>query len=102
VDPALATNSTGAGEDAGDQFSDEELATLALAADPDQLVAPDAVPIVFDVGQQPGALPSWYMPSAPIGRGGRWRSSVLLLIVAAFIAIEAVGLCSTYGPVVLR
>jgi hypothetical protein len=30
----------------------------------------------------------------------RWRTPVVLTVVAAFVAIEAFGLCSTFGQVV--
>jgi hypothetical protein len=42
------------------RFTEEELADLALSADPDQPIAPDAVP--FGLGDTDGLLPSWYMP----------------------------------------
>ena len=82
-------------------FTDEELAELALAADPDAAVAPDAVPLHELLGAPAGdLLPDWYMP-APSGRSGLrgWRRKVVLLIVASFLLINAYGLCSTYGHV---
>ena len=87
-------------------ITDEELAELALAADPDAGVADDAVPLseLLGSGEGPGAgnlLPGWYMPS-PSGSGRMlegWRRRTVLLIVASFVLINAVGLCSTYGSV---
>ena len=85
-------------------FSDDELAELALAADPDAGVAGDAVPLseFLGAGGAGGALlPDWYMP-APAGAGRLlqgWRRRVVLLIVASFVLINAYGLCSTYGYV---
>lgn len=78
---------------------DDELTALALAADPDTAVDDDAVPLTPEPGT--GLLPGWYMP-APMGgipllTG--WRRRVGLLIVAAFLLINAYGLCSTYGHV---
>ncbi|MGI8983958.1 MAG: hypothetical protein ACR2HM_05430 [Acidimicrobiales bacterium] len=87
-------------------FTDEELAELALAADPSAGVADDAVPLSEYLGREGGAgegelLPGWYMP-APAGAGRLlqgWRRRVVLLIVASFLLINAYGLCSTYGYV---
>ena len=87
-------------------FTDDELTELALAADPEAGVAADAVPIAELLGAGAAAgeselLPGWYMPP-PMG-GSRllhgWRRRVVLLIVASFVLINAVGLCSTYGYV---
>lgn len=84
-------------------FSDDELAELALAADPDAGVADDAVPLHEFLGAGAGGelLPDWYMP-APAGAGRLlqgWRRRVVLLIVASFVLLNAYGLCSTYGYV---
>jgi hypothetical protein len=81
--------------------SDEELALLALAGDPDQPVPADAVPFDPNHGGDGHLLPAWYMPAAawgdrPVGRG---RRAVIFGVVAAFLGIEAAGLCSTYGPI---
>ncbi len=46
-------------------------------------------------------LPDWYMP-APAERRTplpRWYRVAAIVIIAAFVAINAYGLCSTYGPV---
>lgn len=85
--------------DAG--IPDDELAALALAADPDRPIARDAVPLSRYLDQTAAALPEWYMPPVTAPRGKRWRTTVVLVIVAAFLVIEAVGLCSTYGQLVL-
>ena len=76
--------------------TDEELARLALAADPDVTLPDGAVP--WDGAAPAPLLPDWYMP-APVS-GGRlrgWRRTVVLLLVLAFVIIEAYGLCSTFG-----
>jgi hypothetical protein len=85
-----------------DEAFDHELARLALAADPDTVVPDDAVPI-WDIDGDGGALlPAWYMPlPMAVGRGGRRRRVVAIVVVAAFLAINAFGLCSTYGLVTL-
>jgi len=84
--------------------TDDELAAQALAADPDTVVGADAVSL-WDLDPHEGheLLPDWYMPS-PAGGGllaRRWQRCVVLLLIVAFVAIEAYGLCSTYGQVVL-
>jgi DhnA family fructose-bisphosphate aldolase class Ia len=82
-------------------FTEAELTELALSADPDAAMDADAVPLSVYLGQAQGLLPQWYMPS-PMARaaGSRWRMPVVLVIVAAFVIIEAFGLCSTFGQIV--
>jgi hypothetical protein len=84
-----------------DPLTDEELTALALAADPEAPIDAAAVPLSVYLAQVPGLLPGWYMPPAMAASGSRWRTTVILAIVAAFVLIEAWGLCSTYGQVVL-
>jgi hypothetical protein len=89
-------------------FTDEELTALALAADPDAGLADDAVPL-WDVigcphGGGVGLLPAWYMPSAIVGSGverRRWHRALAVLIILSFLVIDAVGLCITYGQLVV-
>ncbi len=76
-------------------ISDEELTALALAADPDPVLADDAVPFVS--GDQPaGLLPEWYMP-APSPRRSRPRTVVLAGVAIALFVINVGGVCVTYG-----
>ena len=84
---------------------DEELAALALAAEPDAPVPEDAVDLwsLLPPGTGTGdrLLPGWYMP-APMGGAGPltgWRRRLALLVVAALLLITAYGLCNTYGQV---
>jgi hypothetical protein len=86
-----------------DPITDEELTALALAADPDGPLDPDAVPLSSYLAQVPGLLPSWYMAPAMAScrSGSRWRTGIIVAIILAFVMIEAWGLCSTYGQVVL-
>jgi hypothetical protein len=85
------------------QITDDELDRLARTADPDLVLADDAVSIwdIVDDAEAPQLLPTWYMP-APM-RGRRvlrgWRRRIILTLVIAFVVINAYGLCSTYGVV---
>ncbi len=90
-------------EQADQLLTDEELADLALAADPDTRVAREAVPLHELLGPNEGAdaeglLPAWYMPpvAAPSGVRG-WRRRVVLLLVVSLVLVVAYGLCSAYG-----
>jgi hypothetical protein len=84
----------------GEAFTEAELTALALAADPNGLIDEDAVPLSEYLGQHAGLLPSWYMPTPMARTGSRWRIPVVVAIVAAFVIIEAFGLCSTFGQLV--
>jgi len=81
-------------------FTEAELTALALAAEPDGRIDDDAVPVAEYLGQHGGLLPQWYMPTPMARSGSRWRIPVVLAIVAAFVVIEAFGLCSTFGQLV--
>ena len=81
----------------GDDLSDAELAEMALAADPDALPDPDAVPYRPD-GTFPELLPSWYMPTPASGaRAPCGARSIVAIVILAFLVINALGLCITYG-----
>ncbi len=82
-------------------FTDAELTALALGADPEMQVDEDAVPLATYADQSAAALPEWYMPPVTARRGTRWRTPVVLAIVVVFLVIEAVGLCSAYGQLVV-
>ena len=79
-------------------ISDDELAALALAADPDAPIAADAEPWPLP-GDTAGLLPSWYMPaavrSARAARSG--RRAVVALVVGALLVVSGAGLCVTSG-----
>jgi hypothetical protein len=85
------------GEFADSTISDSELTSLALAADPDSPLDPDALPLALYLSQVPSVLPSWYMPQVVARSGNRWRALAVLAIITAFVLIEALGLCNTYG-----
>lgn len=84
---------------------DDELEREALAADPAAGVPADAVSL-WDIDPSDGSpalLPGWYMPP-PVGgprRHPRGRRRVVYLLITAFALINAAGLCSTYGHVVI-
>jgi hypothetical protein len=82
-------------------WTDEELAELALTADPDAPFDVDAVP--FRIDADSGTLPAWYMPSVTAGasRATRRRKLVVVAVVVALLGINAAGLCVTYGAIVL-
>jgi len=89
-----------AGADGG-PLTEAELTELALGSDPDAPLDDDAVPLHVYLAQAPGMLPAWYMPPAMARPGKGWRVPVVLAIVAAFVVIEALGLCSAYGQLVV-
>ena len=89
-----------AGDGGAGPITDAELTALALAADPDGPPDADAVPMALYLALAPGPLPAWYMPPAMARGGPRWRRPVVLAVIAAFLIIDAFGLCSTYGPLV--
>ena len=78
----------------------EDGTALALAAEPLLVPTDDAVPLAAYLNQEPGLLPAWYMPTPMARVSPRWRLPVVLALVAAFLVIEAFGLCSTFGQVV--
>ena len=85
-------------EETGDGLlSDEELAALALSADPNQEPDPDAVPMKIYPAESLGFLPLSYMPPVMAGVSARWRTPIVVLLVVAFLAIDAAGLCMTFG-----
>jgi hypothetical protein len=84
-------------DDDGWEITDAELTSLALAADPDQPLDPDAPPLSLIAGPGWSGLPSWYMPPVMMRGASRWRTGVVVAIVAAFLLINALGLCITYG-----
>jgi hypothetical protein len=83
-------------------LTDAELTALALAADPYEPLDENATPLHIHLAQFTGAsLPQWYMPVAMARSGSRWRRPVVLAIIAAFLLIEALGLCNTFGQLTL-
>jgi hypothetical protein len=83
-----------------DPLSDDELTALALAADPDQEVAADAVPLQLYPERPVVALPLWYMPPAMACGSRAWRTPVVVAVIAALLLIDVFGLCITFGQLV--
>jgi hypothetical protein len=81
----------------GVDISDEELTAQALAADPDQPLAPDALPFRGDPSPGVDLLPDWYMPRPALGRSTPARRAVAVAVVAAALIINGLGFCITYG-----
>jgi hypothetical protein len=78
-------------------ITDDELTELALAAEPHDPMADDAVPFrpLEAVGQP--LLPEWYMP-ASTGRARRdWRSRVAISMAIGLVLISSCGFCITNG-----
>ena len=83
--------------DPGGLLTDEDLTALALAADPEAPIDEDAVPIGLHLAQLGAALPLWYMPPAVRQGGRRWKVPFVIAVVSAFLLIDLMGLCNTYG-----
>jgi|ERR1700722_3218910 hypothetical protein len=96
-EPGSTVTSWSDDPEALDMISDEELTALALAADPDQPLDVDAVPIADYLSDTFGPLPEWYMAPVMARHSGRRRQAIILAVIGAFLLIEAFGLCSTYG-----
>jgi hypothetical protein len=83
--------------DPGETLTDAELTSLALAADPDAPLPEGAVPIGIHLAQIGSALPLWYMPPVARRGGRRWKAPFVIAVVSAFVLIDVMGLCNTYG-----
>jgi hypothetical protein len=87
-------------EPGGSDLTDEELTALALAAGTDETVEPDAVALDIYSGRSPSLLPLWYMPPVIATRARGWRRPTVFVVIAAFLLIDALGLCITFGQLV--
>ena len=83
--------------DPDEALTDAELTALALAAEPGVPIADGAVPISIHLAQLGSALPLWYMPPAVRQGGRRWKAPFVIAVVSAFLLIDVMGLCNTYG-----
>jgi hypothetical protein len=84
-------------EPAVDLPSDDELAAMALAADPTAPLDEDAEPWHFGYGFLKNPLPDWYMPMPMAARRGRGTRVVVVSVVVGLVIICAFGLCVTSG-----
>jgi len=77
-------------------ITDQELAALALAADPVEDLDADAVPFApyAPFGE---LLPAWYMPSPVTSTRRRSHVVLAVLVIVGFVVINLLGLCITYG-----
>lgn len=77
-------------------LTDEELTALALGSDELEPMPDDEVgaPLPWMLG---AALPLWYMPPVARRARSRWAAPVVISVVAAFLLIDGMGLCNTYG-----
>ena len=82
------------------QITDDELTALALAADPEAELGPDAVPLTPYRNPSAGSLPLWYMPPVTARAAGGWRVPIVASVVIALLLINALGLCICYGVLV--
>ncbi len=82
--------------DAAGGIDDDELTALALAADPDAPVDEDAVPFGLPLDDEDG-----YDDGTPLARRRRprWVKVMIVVMIVAFLVVDAYGLCSTYGVI---
>ena len=78
-------------------ITDEELAELAMAADPNASVDGDAVPFHSMQAEGVPLLPEWYMPAAPSRSRSDWRAAVAVAIAVGLVLINAFAICVTNG-----
>ncbi len=88
------------GGDDDASISDDELASLALAADPEPELGPDAIPLAPYRNLPSASLPLWYMPPVRGRAQGGWRVPVAASVILALLVINALGLCICYGVLV--
>ena len=74
-------------------ISDAELEALALSTPFAEDPAAVADPSLF----RRSTLPTAYLPGSMPGPHKRWQGIVAVILVAAFLAITALGFCITYG-----
>jgi hypothetical protein len=79
-----------------DPLTDEELTALALGSEPLEPLPESADDIApsWVIG---GNLPLWYMPPVARHAKSRWAAPVVVGVISAFLLIDAMGLCNTYG-----
>ena len=78
-------------------ISDEELAALALAADPDAPLDDDAVPFNSRPAADTALLPQWYMPVDGSRVRSDWHGVVAIGIALGLVLCNAFAICVTNG-----
>jgi hypothetical protein len=78
------------------EFSDDELAQLALDADPFDPFDPELEPFGGKDATEFPVLPAWYMPAPGIVRS-RPRAAVMFGFAVALVVINIGGFCVTWG-----
>jgi hypothetical protein len=79
-------------------LTDEELTALALGTEsmatlPDDEDVESVQPWMIGGG----ALPLWYMPPVARMAKRRWTTPIVVAVISAFLLIDGMGLCNTYG-----
>lgn len=87
-----------------ERVSDDELVAQALAVEPTDDLADDAVSLDELTGERIGALlPDWYMPRpgprARIIDG--WRRRLVVAVVGSIVLVDAAGFCVIYGRITI-
>ena len=77
-------------------ITDEELAELALAADPDAPLDEDAVPF-HSMQADTALLPQWYMPVDASRVRSDWHGIVAIGIAVGLVLCNAFAICVTNG-----
>jgi hypothetical protein len=80
-----------------DPLTDAELTALALGTNTLEPLSDDAEQMMGPLVIGGGALPLWYMPPVVRRAQRRWAAPAVIAVVAAFLLIDAMGLCNTYG-----
>jgi len=94
----MSEKSDGYGEEEPlSQITDEELCTMALAADPNAPLSPDASPWHPTDIHATALLPDWYMPAAATTHPRSFRKGIISIVVFSLLAISAAGLCTIFG-----
>jgi len=88
---------SGTAESSEFEFTDEELAQLALASADHNDLTPDAVAWNYRDAVPSFDLPEWYMPAAVGTRHSRGARLIVAALIFGFLLIDASGLCITSG-----
>jgi hypothetical protein len=91
------SDTSGSGEFSSAYPNDEELATLAMCADPHPVIDAHAIPWTGRSDPSLSGLPDWYMPPSIGLVHSRTVRVVVACVVAGFLLVDASGLCNTFG-----